>query len=316
MSIVNKGAGAESGGRSVGQMTQKPRGAVRLDALWGLLMITPLLLVFTWVRVLPALSSFAFSFTEYNLFSAPQWAWFANFERALHDGALHRAILVTFQYAAGTTIPSILLALPLAIALNGQVQGSRFLRLVLYLPQVLSPVAVGMIWVTLLNPVYGPVNALLSLFNVGRIGWLSDPNLALFTLMAIGVWTMLGYNIVIYLAGLQSISREVNEAALIDGANPLQIFFHITVPLLTPTTTFLIVTNSIFALQGFDLVSIMTGGGPAERTTTVILYIYRQAFSQYDMGYASAVALILFLLIVALAVVFTLWSRRRSEVAS
>jgi ABC-type sugar transport system permease subunit len=283
------------------------------EQMWGILMILPLIAIFAWVRVLPALSSFAFSFTEYNLFASPTWAGLANFRRALGDDALHRAILVTFGYAAGTTIPSIVLALPLALALNKRFKGSRFLRLVLYLPQVLSPVAIGMIWVTLLNPVYGPVNALLSTLGIGRVGWLSDPNLALYTLMAIGVWTTLGYNVVIYLAGLQSISRDLVEAAWLDGAGPLQMFFHMTLPLLAPTTTFLVVTNSIFALQGFDLVSIMTGGGPAERTTTVVLYIYRQAFSQYDMGYASAVALILFLLIVSVAGAFSYWSRRNGR---
>src|SRR5437763_3534423 len=186
------------------------------------------------------------------------------------------------------------IGLGLALPLNQKLRGLGAYRTIYYIPVVTSMVAVAMIWIQLFDPLYGVISNALERIVIKGIDWLGDPKLAMPSIIAVSVWKVIGWNMLIYLAGLQGIPGHLKEAAAIDGANRWQTFWKIILPLLKPTTFFIFVTSLIGAFQVFDIAYVMTGGGPANATLTLVQYIYNNAFKALDMGLAAAASFILF----------------------
>jgi multiple sugar transport system permease protein len=225
----------------------------------------------------------------------------------VHDSEFGRALVNTLAYT-GLGLLSIPLAIVFAALLNRPgLRGLGVYRTLFFLPVVTMPVAVGMVWRWLYNGDYGLVNYLLSLVGVDGPNWIADPRVALYALVAVGVWSSIGYNLVIFLAGMQAIPKEYYEAAEIDGAGPLRQFVSVTLPLLSPTAFFVSVISVIGSLQLFDLVYVMAGSGAAARSNpafprleTVVQLFYDRAFVTNDRGYAAAIVMVLLLIIIAL----------------
>jgi ABC-type sugar transport system permease subunit len=192
-------------------------------------------------------------------------------------------------------------------------RGRDWMRAIYFLPNVTSLAAVAFVWEWLLNPEYGLINAALRGAGFKALGWLSDPTLAMPTVAAVGVWHGLGFSVLIYLAGLKSVPEEVLEAAKIDGAGSWQSFRHVTWPLLTPTTMFLTIMGVIGGFQVFQSVYIMTGGGPLDKTRVYLYYLWQTAFQNLDFGYASAMAVLLFAIVMALTLLQRHFYARRLE---
>jgi multiple sugar transport system permease protein len=198
----------------------------------------------------------------------------------------------------------------LAVLFNAKFHLKEFFKAVYFSPMVTSTVAAAMVWWWMYNPQFGIFNVLLRLVGIPDQPWLMSSRTALPSVIIFSVWKTLGYNMIIYLAGLQAIPPQFYEAATIDGASAFGRFRRITVPLLAPTTTFILIYNSIIAFQVFDQVFVLTGGGPANSTNVVVMDLYRQAFERYNFGYAAAEAMVLFLFIMAITVVQYLYSQR------
>ena len=208
-----------------------------------------------------------------------------------------------------------LISLLLALLVNSRMKGMAVFRAIYYLPVITPMVAASMIWLWLYDPQTGLFNFLLSLFNLSPVNFLKDPGTALHSVAAMRVWRGAGWNMLIYLAGLQGIPKALYEAASIDGANRFRSFIKITLPLLRPVHLYVLTVGLISTLQTFTEVYVMTAGGPLESTTTVGLLIYRAAFDYMDMGYASAMSFILGIIIMSLSVTVFLWKRDK-EVAA
>jgi multiple sugar transport system permease protein len=257
------------------------------------LLITPSVVLFAIFILLPILWVLYLSFTNYTMLNAPEWIGSKNFERLWGDEIFHRAIKNTALYWIGTVVPSMVIGLVLANLLAMKLRGLAVFRALLYLPGVISSVAVAMTWLWLFDPRQGPINGFLKLIGLEGRNWLQDPNTSLGSVILIGIWVGIGYSMIIFLAGIQSISESLYEAASLDGASALRKFWHITVPLLKPMTLFLFITATIRSFQVFDLVFVLTGGGPANSSTTVVTQIVGASFQEYKMGYASAMAVFL-----------------------
>jgi len=275
----------------------------------GYLFAAPYLLIFTAFLALPIVASFIMSFTDFGLgdLADPLGARFvglANFGALFADDTFRQAALNTFLYTAFGVLATLALGLAAAVGLNrGLGKLSGLFRVGYYLPVVTSIVAIAVVWRFLLDPDYGLLNAVLRLVGVSPANWLGDPNLALPTITAIVVWRNLGNAMVLFLAGLQGIPNEVYEAGRIDGANRWQEFWRITWPLLSTTTLFTAVMTSIGYLQIMEEPFVMTQGGPLNRTLSVSIYMYQQGFNFFHLGYASAIAYTMFVVIAAITVV-------------
>ncbi|NPV66032.1 MAG: sugar ABC transporter permease [Anaerolineae bacterium] len=219
------------------------------------------------------------------------------------DNVFPKALGNTFLFAIGGVTTNVVLGLAFALLLNTKIRGRTLWRVLYFLPVITAPLALGVIFAFMFNRNYGVINNLLVVLNLPRQGFLNDPNQAMFVLIAIAVYQYVGYYIVIYLAGLQDIPQDYYDAARVDGASYWQELWYITLPLLRPVMLFIIVTNTIGALQVFDLVFATTGGAPANSTMTVVLYMYNTAFKYSRMGRASAMAFVLFGIILLITIV-------------
>lgn len=287
--------------------------AERKQAMAGYLFVAPAMVVFFVFTLLPVAYAFYLSFTNYDVFTRQDWVGAANYTDILEDEIFVTALKNTGVYTLFSIPLSMGFGLGFALLLNQKLKGLGLYRTVYYVPVVTSMVAVAMIWIQLFDPLYGVISTALDGLGIKGIDWLGDPNLAMPSIVAVSVWKVIGWNMLIYLAGLQGIPEHLREAAAIDGASRGQVFWKITLPLLAPTTFFILVTSLIGAFQVFDQVYVMTGGGPANATITAVQQIYNEAFKHTQMGYASAESFILF----GIILVVSLLSMRavRSEVA-
>jgi multiple sugar transport system permease protein len=252
----------------------------------------------------PALYSLYLSLFEWNgLSPTREFVGLANYARLLDSGEFWNSLRVTLLYAGGVTLLALALGMGVAVLLNQPIRGQAVYRVLYFLPVITPTVASGVVWKYLFDPTQGVVNRGLSVVGLEGPSWLSDPSWALVAVVVVGIWKRVGFNLVVYLAALQSIPRTYYEAAALDGAGPWQQFRHITLPLLAPTTFFLVVTALIDAFQVFDLVYVMTSGGPLGSTDVLGYYLYRQAFRYSELGFASAVAYVMFALIFAVTVI-------------
>lgn len=259
----------------------------------------------------PLVASAYLSLTDYNLLSPPEWIGLDNYTRMLEDTRLHQSLGVTFTYVLVSVPLMLVAALAIAMVLNEGIRGLAVYRSVYYLPSLLGgSVAVGILWRQVFG-VDGLVNQFLAMFGVQGPGWISNPDTALSTLIILHVWTF-GSSMVIFLAGLRQIPAELYEAASIDGAGKRQQFFSVTIPLLTPIIFFNLVLGIINSFQSFTQAFVVSGGtgGPVDSTLFYALYLYYQAFSRLNMGYASAMAWLLVAIIGAFTAVNFLFSKK------
>lgn len=274
----------------------------RREALTFYLCITPWLLGVLIFVLGPMLASLGISFTRWNLLSPPEFVGLLNYQRMLEDRLFWQSLRVTALYTLLYVPTELVGGLALALLMNQRVPGISLFRTIFYLPSVISGVAFVVVWIWIFHPEAGLLNAALALVGVDGPRWLTDPDTALYALWMMSLWG-LGRAAVIYLAGLKQVPRELEEAAMIDGAGRLQTLRHVTLPLLTPTIFFNLVLSLIATFQTFTSAFVATNGGPLDATLFYVLYLYRQAFERFSMGYASALAWVLFVIILALTMV-------------
>jgi multiple sugar transport system permease protein len=272
--------------------------------------LAPWFLGLALITIGPMAASAYLSFTDFSLLEAPNWIGWENYTRMLDDARLHKSLVVTFTYVLTAVPLQLLLALALAMLLDRGMRGLAFYRSVFYLPSLLGgSVAIAILWLQVFG-VNGLVNKFLALFGIEGQGWVSSPDTALSTLVILHVWTF-GAPMIIFLAGLRQIPEMYYEAASIDGAGKVRQFFHITVPLLTPIIFFNLVLQVIGAFQSFTQAFVVSGGtgGPADSTLFYTLYLYQKGFTHLDMGYASAMAWLLLLIVAAMTAINFLASK-------
>lgn len=273
------------------------------QSLEGWLYASPWILGFLLFTAGPMIMSLGLSFSDWNLLRAPEWVGLDNYRRLVtEDDRVGQALKVTTVYAVSSVPLQIFFGLVLAMLLNTNVRGLRLYRTLYYLPAVLSGVAVALLWNWIYSPDFGVLNYVLWLVGISGPAWLSSETWALPALIGMTLWHV-GGGMVIYLAGLQGIPSELHEAAEVDGATWWHRMWAITVPLMTPVLFFQLVIGLIRALQEFTNAYVMTGGGPADATLMLLLYLYQEAFELFHMGYASALAWVLFIYILALTLI-------------
>ncbi len=271
------------------------------EALEAYILILPTVIGLILFTAGPILASLYFSFTNWNLLSPPKWRGFDNYiELFTKDPLFWVTIKNTAYYVLGTVPTGAVLALLLAIALNQKIKGLAIFRTIYFIPVVSSVVAISVLWSWLYQADFGLINQLLRSLGFKGVGWLSSPTWAMPAVIIMSIWHGLGYNIVIFIAGLQSIPQDYYEAARIDGATAWQNFRHITIPLVSPVTFFVIILSLISSFQVFEQAYVMTQGGPVNATKTIVYYLYQTGFMNFHMGYASALAYVLFMVIVVL----------------
>ncbi len=279
------------------------KGGRRGDGFAALFFLSPTLILFCTFILFPVLFSFYLSFHQWNMFSAEMtFVGVSNYAQLISSPEFWNVFKNTLIYTFGTVPLNMALALAIAYILNKKLIGKKFLRTAFFTPVIISWIAAAVIWRWLFEPNYGLVNYVLGWFGISSVNWLNDPSMAMIAIIIVGVWKTFGFNMVLFSAGLQSIPDHYYEAAEIDGAGKLSQFWNITIPLLSPTTFFIIIMSVIGSFQVFDVVYVLTSGGPLGSTKVMIFYIYEQAFQYFNMGYASALAYILF----AVIFIFTL----------
>lgn len=268
----------------------------------GYLFICPVLIYSLVTAFAPMVISFYLSLTRYNMLTTAKWVGLANYQTILADDLFWRALRNTAQYALEVLPINIILSLGLAILVNRSIRGIALFRTAYYLPVITSIIAASMIWLWIYQPDAGLLNLLLvRLFHLPAVDWLGNPRLALHSLVFMRVWKGVGWNMVLYLAGLQSIPADLYESAKIDGASQVQQFKSISWPMLKPVTLYIVIMGLIGTFQTFGEVYAMTKGGPLDSTTTLGFLIYQRAFGHFEMGEASAIAFILFIIIFGLS---------------
>lgn len=285
-----------------------------IENVSGYLFLLPSLLGFAIFFLFPVLFSLFLSLSKWNLsagFSDLKFVGIKNFKTILSDVWFTDSMKNSLIFTAATVIVGVSISLVLAVILNKMVYFKNPLRVMLFLPYISSAVAVAIVWSIILQPTYGPVNQFLKSLGIQNLpNWLADVHWALPALIGMYIWQNLGYNIVVYMAGLTAINSDLYEAAVIDGAGAIAKFFKITVPMVSPTTFFLVIMGIINSFKVFDQVQVLTQGGPGTSTTVLALYIYREAFQFYDMGLASAAAWAMFVIIFIVTIIQWIGQKR------
>jgi multiple sugar transport system permease protein len=277
------------------------------------LFLLPYLLLFITLRFGPSIAGLGMSFTEWTIVGSPKYIGLANYQDMLTDPRFLTALQNTVRFV-GLTVPTlVVLGLLIALFLNQAHKGKTLGRVAIFTPYVLMSTVVGVIWTWLLEKDFGLINVYLGKLGIPGPPWLVDPDIAMFGIIIATVWWTVGFNTVLFLAGLQDIPEEYYEAAQIDGANSMQSFFLITMPLLSPTIFMVILLSIINSFQVFDQVYVMTSGGPGTATLTLVQYIYTTAFQFRKMGYGAAIASVLFAILIIFALLQTHLYRRGVE---
>jgi multiple sugar transport system permease protein len=271
--------------------------ASRKEGITFYLLISPWLLGFLFFILGPMVSSLYISFTNWDLLTNSKWIGLENYIKAFTgDDLFWQSLKVTMIYSLFSVPLGLIVSLGVAMLLNQAVRGMRIFRTIFYLPAVVSGVSVMVLWMYIFNPQIGLLNTFLGYLGINGPGWIFDPKWAMVSIIIMGLWGV-GGGIIIWLAGLNGIPDYLYEAADLDGASKFQKFMHITIPMLTPTIFFNLITGIIGALQTFGQAYVMTKGGPMNSTLFFNYYLFKKAFEEFDMGYASALAWILFIII-------------------
>ncbi|MFA5014173.1 MAG: sugar ABC transporter permease [Actinomycetota bacterium] len=282
------------------------------DMFWGYSFIAPSILSFLIFNFIAIIASFLISFTDWRLIASPNFVGLANYQKLFTDPVFPKAMINTAIYTFFSVPLGVFMALLLAVVLNQKIRGLPFFRVLYYTPAISSSVAVAMVWMWIYSTDYGILNYILGLFGISPVDWLNNTKTVLLAVSTVSIWKDLGFKIIILLAALQDVPKDMIEAAEIDGAGWWKRLTHITMPLISPAIFFVSVTGFISAIQSMDLVYNMRfeqDGGPARATTTMAFYIYQVAFSYLRMGYGTTLAIIMFLVI--LIITYIQWHVRK-----
>jgi ABC transporter, permease protein len=274
----------------------------------ALIFLLPALLGTLIFIVIPVICSFGLSFVQWDLLNPIKFVGFENYREIFHDGLFYKILGNTIVFALSTSFLGVIIPLILASILNTKIRGSEFFKGAYFLPFITPMVVVGVVWAWIFDPNIGLLNQMLHL----HLNWLYDSKLAMPALIVVSVWKLIGYNMIIFLSSLSAISQSLFEAAKIDGANSFQIFKNVTIPMLSPTIFFVVIITAISSFQVFDLIYLMTQGGPFDSTNVLVYAIYKNAFEYFNVGKASAIAYVLFVIILVLTLIQ--WSLRKKLV--
>lgn len=258
--------------------------------------------------IIPVICSFVLSFAKWDLLNPIQFVGLANYREIFSEALFYKILLNTIVFAFATSVLGVIIPLVLACILNSKIRGAEFYKTAYFLPFITPMIVIGVVWEWIFDPNIGLLNHVLHL----HINWLYDTHFAMPALIIVSVWKLIGYNMVIFLSSLSGISQSMFEAAKIDGANELQTFKNVTVPLLSPTIFFVVIITAISSFQVFDLIYLMTQGGPLNSTNVLVYAIYQNAFEYFNVGKASAIAYVLFVIILVLTLVQ--WNLRKKLV--
>ncbi|SEL05217.1 carbohydrate ABC transporter permease [Xaviernesmea oryzae] len=300
------------------QSTRAKRGkARRIDwkgASIPWLFLAPALVIFTWFKFYPMVSGLTMAFYDVQFYGESEWVGLDNFARAFTDPDLRSAVAHTLTYVLVSTLTASVLGFFLALALEGQARHLRIIRTAIFLPAITSAAIIAEIWRILFNSApYGVVNSVLDQFGIAPQGFLTDPGQALWVLVLMQVWKSTPYDMVIFVAGLVGINRELYDAANVDGASWLRMLWHVTLPGIIPSISVVIMLSFIRGFRVFAEVYATTGGGPAGSTETIMTHIYKAGFQNLEYGYASAVSLLLLVATIVLTLIQTLVKARLSR---
>lgn len=274
----------------------------------GWVFILPALLGTFVFIIIPVICSFGLSFMHWDLIGKAEFVGLKNYSTLFSEPLFGKILLNTFVYAISTSIFAVIIPLVLACILNSKIRGAEFYKTAYFLPFITPMIVVAVIWEWIFDPNIGVLNYVLHL----NINWLYDPNFAMPAVIIVSVWKLIGYNMVIFLSGLSAVNQSLFEASKIDGANAFDTFRFVTVPLLSPTIFFVVVITCISSFQVFDLIYLMTQGGPLDSTNVLVYSIYKNAFEYFKIGEASAMAYVLFVIILVLTAIQ--WQLRKKLV--
>ena len=296
-------------------MARRRRGRLVLrNTAVGWSFLLPNFAGFAVLTLVPVALLFYYAFTSWNVFGGAEWTGLDNFRQLLHDRSFRTALTNTVYYTVFHIPLTLVAALGLALLLNRKLRGVAFFRTVAFFPYITSIVALAQVWNMLFSPSYGPINQFLRTIGIAHPpGWTTSAHWSMPAVIIVGTWREAGYYMLLFLAGLQTIPTQLYEAAKVDGANAWQRFVAVTLPGLRPTTFFVIVMLTIGSFKVFDLILVMTAGGPGQSTLVVSQYIYQKGFIENQFGYASAVSIVLFAICFVITVVQFLINRRGSE---
>jgi len=272
------------------------------EFMWGWIFILPTMIGLIVLNIYPMLDTIKQSFYKTGDFGKGNvFVGLANYRKVMGDSEVWQALWNTVKYAIVEVPFSLVIALLLAVLLNKKMRGRDAFRTIFFLPMVVAPAAIAMVWKWLYNSNFGLIN---NVFNI-KVNWISDPDIAIYSIAIIGIWSVIGYNMVLFLAGLQEVPRDYYEAASLDGANGWQQFINITVPLISPTIFFVLVTRVIGAMQVFDLIYMMIDlNNPAwKKTESLVFLFYKYSFQQSKKGYGATVVVVLLVFILLLTVI-------------
>ncbi len=275
----------------------------RKEFLVAMAMLAPNLIGLIVFMVIPAVASIGISFTNWTMLNSPTFIGLDNYKELIHDSLFWYTLKNTAVYVFWKVPVNIFISLAFAVLLNKKMYGRSIFRSIFFLPMVASSVSVALLWQPLFETNNGVLNVMLRAIWLKGLPWIYSQETAMMSVILVALWKEIGYYMVMFLAGLQSIPATYYEAAEIDGSSPLRTFFKITVPLISPTTFFVFIISVIGSFQIFDLTSVLTAGGPANSTYTTIMYVYKAGFNFFRMGYASAISTILFLIILVLTTI-------------
>jgi multiple sugar transport system permease protein len=284
------------------------------DTPYALVMIAPNIILFFMFMLFPIIWTFVMSLTSYDLITPMKFIGLENFINIFKDEVALECLRNTVVFTFITVPVGLVLSMFLAVLLDSGIRFKRFYRAAFFLPSITSWVAIAVVWQWLYNPEFGLINYFLSFVGIPSIQWLTTSKLSLISVCIVCIWKGAGYSMLLFLAGLQSIPRVYYEASELDGATPLQQLFRITIPLLTPTTFFVFVTSIIGSFQTFDIVNLMTKGGPGRSSSLLAHYLYQNAFKYMKMGYASALAYLLFFVIMGITLINMRFEKKSHDI--
>ena len=288
----------------------------RGEAILFLLLVGPNLLLFGLFTYWPMIYSGYLSLVRWDLVSPTKtWVGLDNYQYLATNSGFREIMMNTLVFTLGGVGGSLLLGLGIALLLNQPLRGRDGARAVVFAPTLLSGAAISIVWVYMFDPRFGLIAKMLSTFDIRSPVWLNDPNWAMPAVIIVYIWKNLGFAAVIYLAGLQGIPKDLYEAAKVDGAGVFERFRSVTVPMLSPINFFLVVTSILNTFQAFDIISVMTEGGPVNSTSTLIYYVYREGFVNFNVGRASAASLVLFMIMLVITLAQLRYSERRVHYA-
>lgn len=269
------------------------------EQIVSMIFIMPALLGTIIFIIIPVICSFGLSFTKWDLLNSIRFVGFENYIALFREPLFYKILLNTIVFALSTSVFGVIIPLILASIMNTKIRGSEFYKTAYFLPFITPMIVIGIVWGWIFDPNIGLLNQILHI----HINWLYDAKYAMPALIIVSVWKLIGYNMIIFLSSMSSVSQSMYEAAKIDGANFYQIFKNITVPLLSPTIFFVVIITTISSFQVFDLIYLMTQGGPFDSTNVLVYAIYKNAFEYFNVGKASAIAYVLFVIILILTLV-------------